>query len=284
MLHQVAAVLNGTDFMGKPTRQGPVVLLTEEGKSTYAGALRRAGLMGHPNLHICEYAAVRGQKWPAVAAAAIRKVQEAGAILLVIDTASKWMGIRGEEENSAGAWLERLDHLATLRDMDCAVLINHHDRRASKGDVADSGRGTNAFTGEVDQVVNLRKPAPTEGFRDGERVIGVLGRFEINFDALVVRLESDRYVAVGEPTDGTAGSARSAVDYDIIKLHLAGIFPKRATAADLAIVIGKTKEAARRVVERLVDHDFAGVDVGTRNARLYYAQGVITHGTTTATT
>lgn len=49
-------------------------------------------------------------------------------------------------------------------------------------------------------------------------------------------------------------------------------------------VIGTTKEAARRVVEKLVDHDVAAVEIGARNARLSYAQGVITHGTITATT
>lgn len=61
----IAAIIGGDHFLGHPCRQGPVVLISEESRTTLRDALTRAGLHKCVDLHVIYGMAVRRLPWPA---------------------------------------------------------------------------------------------------------------------------------------------------------------------------------------------------------------------------
>jgi len=143
ILRMIRACLDGAAFLGRPTKACPVVYLTEEPRSVFAAALKRAGLLGHPNLHILSRPDIVGAPWSEVVAAAKRLCERVGARVLVTDTFPPFAGLRGEAENSAGEVLAALDPLYELTAAGIGVVIARHERK-SQGDPGTSGRGVYA--------------------------------------------------------------------------------------------------------------------------------------------
>lgn len=76
-----------------------------------------------------------------------------------------------------------------------AVVVVRHDRK-SGGDVGDSARGSSAFGGAVDIVMQVQR---NEGnSRPTIRVINALSRYDETPDQLVVELTEGGYVSHGD--------------------------------------------------------------------------------------
>jgi AAA domain len=189
-----ASVLDGADFLGQPTRRGAVVLLTEEADATLRPALSRAGLLGRADLHVLRRRDTPRLKWPEVCRAAFAKCREVGAVLLVVDTAAKWMQLKGEEENSSGAVMAAMEPLQAESAPELAVLLIRHERK-SGGLVGEAGRGSNAWTGDVDVSLSLRR-LEGNAASNGRR-LEALSRFDETPSSLVVELTDAGYVAHG---------------------------------------------------------------------------------------
>jgi len=195
LLHLVRAVLDGAPFLGEPTERTPVVYLTEQSRSSLAPTLRTLGL-DRDELAILSWPDAAGTSWPSIVAAALEEVDERGAGLLIVDTVGQFAGIRGDGENDAGAALEAMSPLqAAVAERDLGIVVSRHDRK-SGGDVAESGRGSNAWTGAVDCVMALRRqlnPArPT--IREIE---AISRRGDVPAEPVVIELAEGRYTVLG---------------------------------------------------------------------------------------
>ena len=184
LLHLVGCVLEAQPFLGEPTRQGPVVYLTEEAGTTFRQGLRRASLDDAKNLHVLSCWDVPGKPWPLIVDLAARKIEETGAAILVMDTLGPFAGLRGDAENNAGDALQVLQPLQRLvaRTPVGAIIVRHE--RKGGGEVGEAGRGSTAFAGGVDIVLSLRRP---EGqTRHSIRVIHALSRFTETPETLAI--------------------------------------------------------------------------------------------------
>jgi len=94
--------------------------------------------------------------WEDVIAAAVHEAQCIGAVLLIIDTAPYWAAMPAEREKDAGAALALMTPLLEATRTGLAVLAEWHSRKGA-GDDGDALRGSNAFAGSADIVLEIEK-------------------------------------------------------------------------------------------------------------------------------
>ncbi|MDP9355364.1 MAG: AAA family ATPase [Chloroflexota bacterium] len=207
--HMCRAALDGEPFLGKPTSRTPVVFLTEQADSSLREAMRRADLLDRDDFVVLSYYDARHLAWPEIVAATVAHARTIGARLIVVDTLPQWAGIRGEGENSSGEALRAMEPLQAAAGMESiAVVVVRHDRK-SGGDVGDSARGSSAFGGAVDIVMQVQR---NEGnSRPTIRVINALSRYDETPDQLVVELTEGGYVSHGDKAAVATEEARAAI-------------------------------------------------------------------------
>ena len=208
------ALLRGTRFLGEEAARSPVVYLTEQAeRSLHNEYLIPAEIESAEDLYLLHGYRAASMSWESVAEAAARRAAGTGARLLVVDTFMHFAGLRGEEENSSGAVqhaLRPLQHAAAKHGL--TVVVVHHDRKAG-GDVFSSGRGSSAFQGVVDLILNLRRPS---GNHDSNvRELRTAGRFSGVPNELMIELTgggpSGTYRSLGSGPDVAARKARKAL-------------------------------------------------------------------------
>jgi hypothetical protein len=196
--HAVSKKLGGQNFLGGRTKAGPVVWLTEEGWASFQEPIREAGLLDRDDLYIlCREDAI-GVPWAEVARQARELTLSVGAKLLIGDTLSSLAGLRGEDENSAGAAMEAIRPIQEIAAAGVAVLVTRHERRAG-GEVGESGRGSTAFSGAVDMIFRLTRLGG-QG-RDTMRQLDYIGRIRNVPATRIIELIEDGYILVGSASD-----------------------------------------------------------------------------------
>lgn len=169
------AMFNGDPIIGLTTCRTTTLYLTEEGPNTYRSMLARSGLTEEENLHVLMRGKVSKIPWADLVSGVIMaKVKETQAGLVIVDTLSRWAGIRADQENWAGAAAMAVEPLEELRDAGVAVLTVHHDRKG-ESEIGDSSRGSSAWGGAGDILLRLTNPH-THG-HPNRRVLESLGRF-----------------------------------------------------------------------------------------------------------
>jgi len=240
--HAVAAKPEGRDFLGYPTKPGPVVWLTEQTKSSFKSTIKGTGLAGKAGLHILYYPDTWGMKWPEVCDLAITKCQEVGSTLLVVDTLSQFAGLGKDDENDSGAAFMAMRPLQKAAALDITVLTSSHERK-SGGEIGVSRRGSGAFTGAVDLVCSLRR---LEGQgRSTMRRLSCLGRYDDIPEGLVIELTDGGYVSHGSES---AVAERQAEEF-----ILENVPRTEAEAAELtALIEGSAPKIVRSTAQRAV--------------------------------
>jgi hypothetical protein len=194
--------------MGEATSKTAVVYLTEQPERTFRETLRRAGLLDRDDFHVPFWHDVAGEDWATVVRRAVEYAESVDAALLVIDTMPQFAGLKGDAENNSGdalAAIQPLQQAAAVHDL--AVVIVRHDRK-SGGEVGDSSRGSSAFAGAVDTIVQMRR---AEGnVRSSIRVLSSLSRFDEVPDTRVIELTDEGYVALGSEFAVAEREAREA--------------------------------------------------------------------------
>lgn len=192
--HLTRAVLDGEPFLDRMTMKGPVVYLTEEGRSSWDPRAENLGIAGHPDLHVISKRENPRLTWAELVEAARDRMVATKAVLLIVDTFGKLSGLKDKDENYSGPVMAALDPLLVLASaLKVGVLITRHEKSAG-GEITESGRGSTALSGEMDQVLQLKRVGGLA--HESERWLNALGRFEATPDHLKIRLEDGRYRTV----------------------------------------------------------------------------------------
>ena len=207
--HLSRAVLGGERFLGGGVQRRPVVYLTEETETTFAQAMRRAGLVGCADFHWMTRYEVARVTWADTVTLATQKAAEVGATLIVVDTAPTFMDFKGDAENSTGEVLQAMRPLQDAAAKGFAVLAIRHERK-SGGPVGIAGRGSSAYAGAADIVLGLRRPQT--GTRPKVRELHALSRLDVTPDLLVIELTDDGYTSRGTASSVALEDAKGAIE------------------------------------------------------------------------
>lgn len=208
LLELVYMLLHGLPFLGATTERVPVVFLTEERPRTFRNALERAGLIDCEDLHILLRHEAGERDWPTVCMETVEYAQRIGAGLLIVDTLPDWSALRADTENDAGAALEALRPLQAAAAAGLGVLVCRHERKGG-GEIGENARGSSAFGGAVDVLMVLRR-SNTAG-HETRRELEALGRFDETPSKIVIELEGDRYMVLGDASSLEREQAREAI-------------------------------------------------------------------------
>jgi len=233
----MAAIDGGSTFCGRRLRTVPIVLLSEERRSTITEKARVRSWTAEGVsilLHHTAYALA----WADIVRHASTHVGSAG--LVVVDTLADFAGLGADAENNAGAIQSAMRPLLEIAGDGCAVLVVSHQRKAA-GEHGEAVRGSNALTAAVDIVVELERAPGSIG--DHGRVLKAMSRYSATPDDLVVRRTDHEYEAIGELASATAASELQRVVTRLAELG-------EVTAQDLAEAAGLSKGTAQR---RLAD-------------------------------
>lgn len=193
------SIIHGTEFMGKPTMQCPVVYLTEQPKASFKRQVRDAKLVGNKDFHVLRYANAWEISWPDLMQEAKAKMEETGARVIVIDTFSNWAEMDENQENSAGSVIKVLKPLRVLcADGIAAIIIRHSNLERAHLGAGKSSRGSGSLKGAMDILLDLyRSPGP----ENRQRRLTALGRFMdwTPTQSTIEWLENKEYVTLGPP-------------------------------------------------------------------------------------
>jgi len=245
------AILSGNRFLGGKTKKSAIVYLTEESRTTFLRALRRAGIGKENDLHILFWSETLGlqgvnrtrPKWEDVVEQAVNEAKAYGAKLLVVDTFAQFAGLVGDKENIAGDVLAAMMPLQQARDLGIAILVIRHERKEG-GAVGESGRGNSALTGSVDIVLRLKRP---EGQgHSNRRLLEALSRFDETPRMLNIELANGEYQTVGEN-----GQNASAIDASKV---MAALPNTEDAAVPISAVVAKgiSRASVQSILEGLI--------------------------------
>jgi hypothetical protein len=243
LLAAAGAVCRGEAFLGRAVLKGPVIYLTEENSPTFLEAARRVHVADAPGLDVVLRRDAWGLSWEEVCAELSVICAQKGVVLVIIDTLSDWAGMRGEEENTAGAALQVIEPLRRLSQLPNLAVITARHERKSGGELGEAARGSSQFTGAVDVVVALRK-----GTLRNQRHLMAVGRFDDIPGDLVIEFDDGRYVSLGEPQESDREMLRRAAAWQALPKTRA----EAVSVADVAEAIGASDDTARRVLDELV--------------------------------
>lgn len=203
-----AAILDGKEFMGQPTNKTGIVYLTEQSEVTFRVSLERARIGPRDDFHGLFWHETLGKDWPAVIDDAIELAIQQDAGLLVVDTLAQFAKLTGDRENNSGDALEAMLPLQKARDRALGVLQIRHERKEG-GQLGDSGRGSSAFAGAVDIILNLGRPRGNHG--DTIRCINAVSRLDEAPSRLTIELGADGYRSLGTTERPSADAVSTLV-------------------------------------------------------------------------
>jgi hypothetical protein len=240
-LDAIRNVTEGTDFLGRKTAKGPVVYLTEQPKVTFREAMKRARLLGQKDFHVLFRSDAFGAVWTDVVSEAVRKCQNCGSKLLVVDTLSQFAGLIRDAENDSGAALMAIEPLQIAAAGGIAVLTISHDRKGG-GAPGDARRGSSAYAGAVDVLCGLRRP-DGNGPRN-RRLLVAVSRFDGTPEEVLIELRDDGYHSLGEPGE----AAKEQVESEVLAL----LPDSKSAALDIGALSKKTT-IKRTQLQRVLD-------------------------------
>lgn len=267
------AVASGREFMGRETKQGIVVYLSEQTVATFKASARATGLLANPNVIVLPRSRVWQHDWTTIITAAIAHCRAVGAVLLIIDTVGRWASLAGDSENDSGAALATMQPLEEAAAAGLAVLAIRHERKNPGADVVDAGRGSSAFAGAFDQLLSLKKVGG-QG-HDNRRRLLAEGRFDETPHELVVDYADGIYTARGSGLD----VERSEVSAAVLSL-LPDNVSEAWTVDDLLAACNEETETTKPTLVRVLgtekDHGLIGTGqirrkkgVGSASLRAY---------------
>ena len=192
----LGAISAGQPFLEADTRQAKALLLSEEHEGLVKEKIRNDHLLDTVYF-LARYQAY-GCNWGDIVRQAVEYCSEQSAEILIVDTFAEWVGFTGDEENSSGEVLAALRPLKEYAaPAGLAVLLVTHQRK-SGGEHGAAVRGSNAFTGAVDVVLEFEPPHGAFGDNEYTRVLKAHSRFRATPASIVVSLRNGHYETLGK--------------------------------------------------------------------------------------
>jgi hypothetical protein len=240
LLAMIRSILEGTPFLGKRTAYAPVMVLTEQLDRSLRPQLGQASLLGRDDLTIFSRHLSIGLTWPAIVRETLAECEKRGCKILIVDTLPPFAGLRGDDENKSGSAFDALNPLLEAAASGLAVVVVRHERKAG-GEVGESGRGSTAFTGFVDTVVQLRRPRGRHA--PGVRELNFLSRFPEIPETLMIEYLDNQFIPRGtrtalraaEAADTLLANAPEGESHAKTLKELIGDAPVKKTTAERAV-------------------------------------------------
>lgn len=207
-MFMLRAVLDGVPFLGQSTVRSGAVLLVEQTPAMLKEPLELAGLTERDDLEVVLWHSHLGVPFEEVLARCVARCIERGWYVLGIDTIGQWARIDGEGENQSGVALAKMEVVQAAASVGLACFIVRHDRKAG-GEVGESGRGSNAWTGAADIVCQLARPEGTAP--ETCRVLSAVSRSRETPARVMINLTPRGYVVLGNVQNVIAAAAREAI-------------------------------------------------------------------------
>lgn len=244
--HIVAAILTGESFLGGATKRGAVVMVSEQGGSSFREALEGAGLLEADDFYLTTIRHTAHLPWPEIVAEAVAFAKQVGAVLLIVDTLPAVAQVRGDDENSSGRALEIMEPLLIAADEhQIGVLVTFHDRK-SGGEVGESGRGSSAYAGAVDVILQLTRPGGRG--KPTVRKLAAESRYAATPRELFIELTGHGYVSLGSAADVARAAVTAALVDVLPTTEDAAITLAGATKGEEIIEPGLLQELAAREI------------------------------------
>ncbi|MGA2417142.1 MAG: AAA family ATPase [Candidatus Sulfotelmatobacter sp.] len=238
-----AAVLDGRDFMDSPTTKSGIVYLTEESEVTFRLALERANIGPRDDFHALFWRETLGTEWKDAMEEAVGVAIKNNAGVLVVDTLAQFAQLTGDRENNSGDALGAVLPLQIARDRGLGILMLRHERKQG-GALGDSGRGSSAFAGAVDIILNLGRP---KGNTDENiRTIDGVSRLGDEGLKLTIKLTTEGYQSCGVTTRPIADAAEES-----IMKYLPDSAEKAVDLKQIISATGETRATIQRTLAEL---------------------------------
>jgi hypothetical protein len=188
------AVANGEPWLERKTRRAKVLYVTEQEGMSLQATLKRGRLEGLTEediviLTMRDLFEIQG--WKEQVHWIVDMATSLGCTVIVIDTLARLAGLVGDEENSAGKAAETTAPFNEAKAKGLAVVFLRHGRK-SGGNASDMGRGSSAFSGDVDIIVALTQKDKAH------KEMEVKGRLSEPFSAYL-QYKDGTYVSVRDP-------------------------------------------------------------------------------------
>jgi AAA domain len=169
MFGALKALAIGEPFLGAEVTSAKALLLSEERELTLKEKWS-AFALDDDDVHVLMRYEADGD-WTEVVEEAVRYCAENEIEILIVDAFDKWPGLRADDENSTGAMLKALEPLFAAAGAGLAVVIVAHQRKG-KGQHGEALRGSNAFAGAADVILELERATGEFGEQGGRVLYG----------------------------------------------------------------------------------------------------------------
>ena len=186
------ALLHGAAFLTYPTTPADVWWITEERPASFRRLLARTGLLEQQRIHVLMLQEAAPAAWSEMAASAVARSRRGD--VLVADTIGRLAGLAGDAENSTGDALKAMEPIEAAAAAGLAVFVGRHGRKAG-GEPENAGRGSSAWSGISDIVIQLSKAGASHPAT--VRKINSASRFEETPDDVLIQLAEDGYQLLG---------------------------------------------------------------------------------------
>ena len=209
VLQLCLAVAKGEPFLGNPTRQGSVLYISlEDSETRLQERINRITEKASVNLHVALHCSTLGDELSMEIADFTVKFPDAR--LVVIDTFQK-IREQSAQMSYSGDYsdVSFIKHVAD--QLGITILLVHHTRKMSDGDVINEISGTNGIAGSADTLMILKKQKRT----DSKAILSCTGR---DIEDRVTELDMDRETCIWKAVSAPVKKKKEAMPPILHKL------------------------------------------------------------------
>lgn len=197
LAHLIRALGADGMFCGRPCKRAKILYVTEEGDDNWVDRRDELGLEDHIHFIRNPFLTKPSKReWLAFVEYIRQQVHSHGYDVVVFDTISNLWHVR--DENNSCEVQEALMPLRSLPDTTALVIVHH--LRKSDGAEGTAGRGSSAFGGYVDIILEIRRFNASEK-GDNRRTLSGYGRPKSVPQEIVLSLSENGYELDGDKSE-----------------------------------------------------------------------------------
>jgi hypothetical protein len=273
LLEMLRCLRRKASFCGFPAPEtsSRVLIASEQPRTSLSKQLRDAGLHEDEGVLINYLSDWKGRPWSSVGPKLVKGAIAQGVDVIIVDTASRWFGFKGDEENQSGG-AEHVDVFLPFCALGGTVIMSRHGRK-SGGSASDAGRGSSAIEGAADFILQLTRPS---GHGPDVRQIEAVGRFEMPGRILIRRRTEHQHPhSFGVGAGDVVGRyvferVEDSREGDQSPARIRAVLASGAkTPAQIATISGISPNTVNRVIKQMEGVVIVGKGGPRNNAILY---------------